>query len=246
MKDRSSGILLHITSLAGDYGIGDFGKCAYEFVDFLEKSHQKYWQILPMGVTGYGDSPYQSFSAFAGNPYFIDLNSLVEIGILTNDDLQLLSKLNTVSNIQYDKLYVERYKVLKKAFSNFKDKYSLISLNNFKNKNIWWLDNYALYMAIKNKFDGNSWLKWPRDYKFRDKKTLKQAKLELEDEINFHIFLQYLFDKQWSELKSYANNKGIKIIGDIPIFIATDSADTWENPKMFCFDKKLQVWALIS
>ncbi|MCQ9626747.1 4-alpha-glucanotransferase [Cetobacterium somerae] len=240
MKDRSSGILLHITSLPGDYGIGDFGKCAYEFVDFLEKSHQKYWQILPMGITGYGDSPYQSFSAFAGNPYFIDLNSLIELDILTKEDLKSLSELNTISNIQYDKLYIDRYKVLKKAFLNFKNKNLLYTLNNFKNKNIWWLENYALYMAIKDKFNDKSWLEWPRDYKFRDKKTLKKAKLELQDEINFHIFLQYLFDKQWNELKSYANNKGIKIIGDIPIFIATDSADTWENPNMFCFDKKLQ------
>ncbi|MGL5191245.1 MAG: 4-alpha-glucanotransferase, partial [Cetobacterium sp.] len=224
MKDRSSGILLHITSLPGDYGIGDFGKCAYEFVDFLEKSHQKYWQILPMGITGYGDSPYQSFSAFAGNPYFIDLNSLIKLDILTKDDLKSLSELNTISNIQYDKLYIYRYKVLKKAFLNFKNKNLLYTLNNFKNKNIWWLENYALYMAIKDKFNDKSWLEWPRDYKFRDKKTLKKAKLELEDEINFHIFLQYLFYKQWNELKSYANNKGIKIIGDIPIFIATDSA----------------------
>ena len=134
MKDRSSGILLHITSLPGDYGIGDFGKCAYEFVDFLEKSHQKYWQILPMGITGYGDSPYQSFSAFAGNPYFIDLNSLIELDILTKEDLKSLSELNTISNIQYDKLYIDRYKVLKKAFLNFKNKNLLYTLNNFKNK----------------------------------------------------------------------------------------------------------------
>ena len=240
MKNRTSGILLHITSLSGKYGIGDFGKCAYEFVDFLEESHQKYWQILPMGVTGYGDSPYQSFSAFAGNPYFIDLDSLIEQDILTQEDLTSLIKINTVSNIQYDKLYIERYKVLKKAFFNFKNKYSLDILNSFKNKNIWWLDNYALYMAIKNKFNGKSWLEWPRDYKFRDKKTLKKIRIELKEEIEYHIFLQYLFDKQWKELKSYANSKNIKIIGDIPIFIATDSADTWENPKMFCFDKKLQ------
>ena len=240
MKNRSSGILLHITSLPGEYGIGDFGKCAYEFVDFLEESHQKYWQILPMGTTGYGDSPYQSFSAFAGNPYFIDLNALVKMDILTKDDLTSLKELNSTSNIQYDRLYIERYKVLKKAFFNFKNKYSLNILENFKHKNIWWLDNYSLYMAIKNRFNGKSWLEWPRNYKFRDKKTLKEARVELKEDIQYHIFLQYLFNKQWSELKSYANNKNIKIIGDIPIFIATDSADTWENPKMFCFDKKLQ------
>lgn len=240
MKDRSSGILLHITSLPGDYGIGDFGKCAYDFVDFLEKSHQKYWQILPMGVTGYGDSPYQSFSAFAGNPYFIDLNALVETNFLEKEDLKSLTELNAVSNIQYDRLYIERYKVLKKAFFNFKNKNLLDTLNSFKNKNIWWLDNYALYMALKNKFNGSSWLEWPRTYKFRNKETLKKARTELKDEIEYHIFLQYLFDNQWKKLKSYANSKSIKIIGDIPIFIATDSADTWENPKMFCFDKKLQ------
>ncbi|WP_432205412.1 4-alpha-glucanotransferase (plasmid) [Cetobacterium somerae] len=240
MKDRSSGILLHITSLPGKYGIGDFGKCAYEFVDFLKESHQKYWQILPMGVTGYGDSPYQSFSAFAGNPYFIDLDSLVKMNLLTEADLKPLIDLNLISNIQYDKLYIERYKVLKKAFTNFKENSSLNILTNFKNKNIWWLDNYALYMAIKNKFNGKSWLEWPKNYKFRDKETLRKARIELQEEIEYHIFLQYLFDKQWKDLKQYANENNIKIIGDIPIFIATDSADTWENPKMFYFDKKLQ------
>lgn len=240
MKKKSSGILLHITSLPGKYGIGDFGECAYEFVDFLTASHQKYWQILPMGITGYGDSPYQSFSSFAGNPYFIDLEEFIKLEVLNTGDLKTLAELNINPNIQYDKLYIERYLVLKKAFSNFKNKYSLNALENFKNKNIWWLENYALYMAIKNKFNGISWLNWPKNYRLRDRDTLKKAKLELKSEIEFHIFLQYFFYKQWKELKNYANSNNIKIIGDIPIFIATDSADTWENPKMFCFDKKLQ------
>ncbi|MGL6100443.1 MAG: 4-alpha-glucanotransferase, partial [Fusobacteriaceae bacterium] len=137
MEKRSSGILLHITSLSGEYGIGDFGKCAYEFVDFLKNSNQKYWQILPMGVTGYGDSPYQSFSAFAGNPYFIDLDSLVESQFLTNNDLKNLKNINSISNIQYDKLYIEKYKVLKIAFENFKLKSSFEVLKNFRNKNSW-------------------------------------------------------------------------------------------------------------
>ena len=239
MKNRASGILLHITSLPGEYGIGDFGKCAYNFVDFLESSNQKYWQILPMGVTGYGDSPYQSFSAFAGNPYFIDLNALVEDGFLSVDDLKILSEINKVDEIRYDKLYVERYAVLKKAFLSFKEKGECRELVKFRNKNVSWLENYSLYMAIKNSQGGKSWLEWPRNYRVRDKKSLKEARVSLKEEIEYHIFLQYLFDKQWNKLKKYANSKSIKIVGDIPIFIATDSADTWENPAMFCFDKKL-------
>ncbi|MGL5744056.1 MAG: 4-alpha-glucanotransferase [Cetobacterium sp.] len=240
MNERSSGILLHITSLSGKYGIGDFGKCAYEFVDFLKNSNQKYWQILPMGVTGYGDSPYQSFSAFAGNPYFIDLDSFVEMNILKDKDLKTLKELNSISEIQYDKLYTERYSVLRLAFENFKSHTSFTLLKSFKNKNSWWLDNYSLFMAIKNNFNGKSWLEWPREYRFRYKKTLKNAKEKFKDEIDFQIFLQFFFYKQWDDLKKYANDNSIKIIGDIPIFVATDSADTWENPKMFEFDKKLQ------
>ncbi|MGL4672453.1 4-alpha-glucanotransferase [Cetobacterium sp.] len=240
MHKRSSGILLHITSLSGKYGIGDFGKCAYEFVDFLKNSNQKYWQILPMGVTGYGDSPYQSFSAFAGNPYFIDLDSLVVDNFLNMGDLKNLKDINSISNIQYDKLYIEKYKVLKVAFENFKLKSSIDILKDFRNKNSWWLENYALFMALKNKFNGKSWIDWPRDYRLKDKKTLKLARLSLKDEIEYHIFLQYLFSKQWDNLKSYANSNEIKIIGDIPIFVSTDSCDTWENPEMFEFDKKLK------
>ncbi|MGL5356671.1 MAG: 4-alpha-glucanotransferase, partial [Cetobacterium sp.] len=149
MNKKSSGILLHITSLDGKYGIGDFGKCAYDFVDFLKASNQKYWQILPTGVTGYGDSPYQSFSAFAGNPYFIDLDSLVKMGILKVEDLKALTEINKVQNIQFDKLYTERYRVLESAFKNFKTNFSDDILTNFKNKNCSWLDNYSLFMALK-------------------------------------------------------------------------------------------------
>ena len=237
MIERSSGILLHITSLPGKYGIGDFGKEAFNFIDFLKQAKQKYWQILPLGITSYGDSPYQCFSAFAGNPYFIDLNYFIENGFLELSDLDSLKALNK-EKVEYSKLYIEKYKVLKIAYNRFKQIGNLNELKIYKNKNIDWIENYTLFMAIKNYFNGISWIDWPLKYRIKDKSTIKNAKIELQDEILYHLFLQYFFSKQWNKLKKYANENGIKIIGDIPIFIATDSADTWENPKIFQFDKK--------
>lgn len=240
MFKRASGILMHISSLAGEYGIGDFGKSAYEFVDFLEKSNQKIWQILPLGVTGYGDSPYQAFSAFAGNPYFIDLNYLLDKNLITNDDLNTLREINKNEKVDYASLYIERYKVLRKGYNNFKETDEFKELSNFKNTHSKWLPDYALFMALKNKFNGISWQEWERKYRVRDYHTIKQAKIELADDINFYIFLEYLFRKQWFKLKEYANSKQIQIIGDIPIFVSTDSVDTWTNPTMFKFDKQLR------
>lgn len=240
MLKRSSGVLMHITSLPGKYGIGDFGNCAYEFVDFLIKSKQKLWQVLPLGGTGYGDSPYQSCSAFAGNPYFISLDEFLKKGLIKEEDLIILEKLNCHEGIDYSGLYIHRNTVLKKAYQNFKltDEFSELEKMKIKYSN--WLPEYALFMALKNKFNGISWQEWPRVYRVRDKKVLDEAKIELNDEINFYIFLEYFFRKQWRKLKSYANKNGIKIIGDIPIFVATDSADTWANPSMFQFDKKFR------
>ncbi len=240
MLKRESGILLHITSLPGKYGIGDLGKGAYEFVDFLEKTQQKLWQVLPLGVTGYGDSPYQAFSAFAGNPYFIDLDEFLERKMLSDSDLKILKELNREEKINYGTLYNERYKVLRKAYENFKKIDEYLEIEKIKKRYSSWLPEYSLFMALKNHFNGVSWQEWPRAYRVRDKKVLSQAKVELKDEIEFYIFLEYFFRKQWLKLKEYANTKGIKIIGDIPIFVSTDSVDTWTKPEMFQFDKNLR------
>lgn len=240
MLKRASGILMHISSLSGEYGIGDFGKCAYDFIDFLAESKQKLWQILPLGVTGYGDSPYQAFSAFAGNPYFIDLNTLINENLLKKENLEKLKEINEEEKIKYDFLYIERYKVLKIAFESFKNTTEYKELEKMRAKYSKWLPQYALFMALKNKFNGISWQEWPRDYRNKNKTVLSKAKIELKDDIEFYIFLEYLFRKQWLKLKNYANKKGVKIIGDIPIFVSTDSVDTWINPKMFKFDKNLK------
>ncbi|MGL6169483.1 MAG: 4-alpha-glucanotransferase [Fusobacteriaceae bacterium] len=237
MLKRSSGILMHISSLSGDYGIGDFGKSAYEFVDFLKSSEQKLWQILPLGTTGYGDSPYQSFSAFAGNPYFIDLNEFIDMKLIKKKDLEKLKEINKEEKVNYEALYKYKYEVLRKAYLNFKD---FENLEKFKTKHSSWLPEYALFMSLKNKFEGVSWQEWPREFKTRDKKIMKNSKIELKDDINFYVFLEYFFRKQWTSLKEYANKNEIKIIGDIPIFVSTDSVDTWEKPWMFKFDKKLK------
>lgn len=240
MLKRSSGILMHITSLPSKYGIGDFGKGAYDFVDFLVKSKQKLWQILPLGATGYGDSPYQSFSAFAGNPYFIDLDEFLQKGLIEDEDLNELIELNKEKKVNYGALFVARYKVLRKAYENFKGTEEVKELRKLESQLNSWLPDYALFMALKNSFNGVSWQEWPRAYRVRDKKVIDQAKKDLKDQIDFYIFLEYFFRKQWRSLKKYANERGIKIVGDIPIFVSTDSVDTWVKPYMFQFDKNLK------
>ena len=184
MFERSSGILMHITSLPSKYGIGDFGKKAYEFVDFLERSEQKLWQILPMGPTGYGDSPYQSFSAFAGNPYFIDLEEFVELGYIENDELTPLREINYDDTLDYEQVNERKTKLLKDIFEIFLKKIEKNveierDFKSFKEKNAYWLDNYVLYMALKEKFSGKSWQNWPKYYKYRNLK-----KIEKNDEKN--------------------------------------------------------------
>ena len=170
MLKRESGILLHITSLPGKYGIGDLGKGAYEFVDFLEKTQQKLWQVLPLGVTGYGNSPYEAFSAFAGNPYFIDLDEFLERKMLSDSDLKILKELNREEKINYGTLYNERYKVLRKAYENFKKIDEYLEIEKIKKRYSSWLPEYSLFMALKNHFNGVSWQEWPRAYRVRDKK----------------------------------------------------------------------------
>lgn len=233
---RSSGVLLAISSLPSKYGIGCFSKEAYEFVDQLNKCKQRYWQILPLGPTGYGDSPYQSFSTFAGNPYFIDLNALVHEGLLTEDECKSYDFGSNARYVEYEKIYNNRFKILYKAFerSNIINEEEFII---FKKENNFWLHEYALYMAIKNYFGEISWIEWDEDIRLRKKEALNFYQNKLKNEILFYEFIQYKFSMQWKKLKKYANDKKISIIGDIPIYVAFDSADSWAHSELFQFDE---------
>lgn len=234
--NRSSGILLHISSLPSKYGIGCFSQAAYNFVDWLSEAGQSYWQILPLGPTSYGDSPYQSFSSFAGNPYFISLETFIDIGILTKEECDEIDFGEIENSINYSSLYKNRYTLLYKAY-----KRSNISMDpkfqSFIIENNYWLDDYALFMAMKNKFNGSQWTEWDEDIKLRKSEAITRYSEELREEIEFQKFIQYHFYLQWSALKNYANSKGIKIIGDIPIYVAFDSADAWANPQLFQFNE---------
>ena len=234
--ERSAGVIMHIASLPGKFGIGTFGKEAYEYVEFLYKSGMRYWQILPLGQTGYGDSPYQSFSAFAGNPYFIDFDILKDEGILSKAEYINENYGDNEEYIDYGILFNIKYIVLRRAYENFKKSHNFLLkeyFESFKEENNWWLDNYSLYMAVKGKFNLASWQEWDDDIKKRRPEAIELYRNELSDEIEFWSFIQFLFFKQWNELKSYANEKGIKIIGDMPIYVAEDSADVWSNPEAY-------------
>lgn len=232
---RASGVLLPISSLPSKYGIGSFSKEAYEFADQLKRGGQKYWQIIPLGPTGYGDSPYQSFSTFAGNPYFIDLETLIEEGLLTRQECDACDFGNHASYIDYEKIYHGRFTVLKKAFARFKpDK----DFEDFVRDNAYWLEDYSLYTAIKSNQNGKSWIDWDGDLKRKKPEALEQKKAELAEEIQFVRFQQYKFSQQWTKLKKYVNDRGIRIIGDVPIYVAFDSADAWANPQLFQFDEE--------
>ena len=235
---RKSGILLPVSSIPSKYGIGTFSKQAYEFIDQLEKAGQSYWQILPLGPTGYGDSPYQSFSTFAGNPYYIDLETLVEEGYLTVEDCEACDFGDDVRYIDYEKIYLSRFKVLRKAFHNSHVEEEE-AFQKYVEENSFWLEDYALYMAVKNSFDGVSWIEWEEDIKLRRPEAMERYRKEYAEEVEFLKFQQYLFAKQWTALKAYANQKKIRIIGDIPIYVAFDSADTWANPELFQLDDTL-------
>ena len=232
---RESGVLLPVASLPSDYGIGCFSKEAYEFVDQLKAGGQKNWQILPLGPTGYGDSPYQSFSTFAGNPYFIDLETLIKEGLLTREECDACDFGDNAEFIDYEKIYFSRFKILRKAFERFVPDEEF---ETFAEENKAWLEDYALYMAIKNSLGGISWSQWPAELKRRVPEAMEEKKKELEEEIQFIRFQQYEFTKQWTRLKKYANDQGIRIIGDIPIYVAFDSADAWANPQLFQFDEE--------
>ena len=232
---RGAGILLSVTSLPSAYGIGTLGTEAYQFIDLLAELRQRYWQVLPLGPTSYGDSPYQSFSAFAGNPYLIDLDALVKDKLLTTKEVRSFDWGNETSGIDYGKLYENRFQVLELAFVRFQSESK--EFHSFCKKNEHWLEDYACYMAIKKSFANVAWLEWDEDIKNRDPEVLKQYKEKLTSEILFWKFCQFKFFEQWDRLKSYANRNGIEIIGDIPLYVALDSADVWAHRDLFLLNE---------
>lgn len=240
---RASGVLLPISSIPSNYGIGCFSKEAYNIVDQLIAAGQKYWQILPLGPTGYGDSPYQSFSTFAGNPYFIDLEVLIHEGLLTEQECRSCDWGGSESYVDYGKIYEFRFKLLRMAY-NRSDCTADEEFGKFVRANGYWLEDYCLFMAIKNEQGGKGWTQWPAELMKRLPGAIAQAKERLRDEIQFYRFQQYWFYKQWCWLKTYANNNGLKIIGDVPIYVAFDSADAWANPLLFQFDEDSQPLAV--
>lgn len=238
MRERSSGILMHISSLPGEYGIGDFGKEAYDFVDFLVNSNQKYWQILPLGITSFGDSPYQSFSAFAGNPYFIDLDEMLRNNFINEEDLKKNNLYMNKRKIDYALLYTNKMELLRIAYNNSKEQLQF-ELNQFKEDNKDWLREFSLFMSIKAKQNHKSWYDWDTQFKVYNSKKVIEFEKDNIEEINFWVFTQYFFYKQWDKLKKYANENGIKIIGDLPIYVSEDSSDVWSKPNYFKLDEDL-------
>lgn len=226
---RSSGILLHISSLPSPYGIGNLGQAAREFVDFLQAAKQGYWQLLPISPTGYGDSPYQSASTFAGNPYLLDPDQLVAEGLLTGEELAGPWG-SDPERTDYGLLYEKRLSVLRLAFRRVREDEDFAA---FRSREAGWLDDYALFMALKEHFGGAPWLDWDADIRLRKPAAVKRWRAELAEEIRFHQWLQYRFFGQWQQLREYAHSKGVQIIGDIPIYVPMDSADVWSNPGGF-------------
>lgn len=235
---RTSGILMHISSLPSRYGIGTMGREAKRFVNFLAEAGQTYWQILPICPTSYGDSPYQSFSSFAGNPYFIDLELLCKEGLLTKEECEQYFWGEKETEADFGILYQNRYPLLRKAHERFCENRSE-SFEKFCRKEKKWLDDYALFMALKDANDGSAWPEWSKGLKFREVFAMEEAKRTYEKEVDFYKTIQYLFFRQWRSLKKYANGKGIQIIGDVPIYVAKDSADVWANPAQFYLDEEL-------
>ncbi|MBC6713852.1 4-alpha-glucanotransferase [Treponema sp. Marseille-Q3903] len=236
LDKRSNGVLMHISSLPGETGIGTMGKHAFAFVDFLVKSGQTYWQILPICPTSYGDSPYQSFSTFAGNPYFIDFELLEKDGLISAQDYKNVKWCESEKKVDYGILYVERHKIFKLIQKNF-EKNIPADYHEFCKKNDFWLQDYALFMAIKDEHNGSSFINWEKDILLHESSAVEKWTKKCSDRIEYYKILQYLFFKQWFSLKDYANKKGISIIGDIPIYVAADSADVWTNPEIFMLDE---------
>ena len=230
---RKSGILMHITSLPNPYGIGSVGKCAYDFVDFLSEAGQAYWQILPLCPTGYGDSPYQSFSTFAGNHYLIDLDLLIREGLLKQEEADAACWFRDEGRVDYGCLYENRCKLLRLAYRRFVPDEAF---RQYVSDNADWLEDYALFMALKESLQGKPWQQWSVSLMMRLPAMMESCRREYAEEIGFHYFLQYKFYLQWQALRSYANEKGIRIIGDVPIYVPLDSADVWANPGLFQLD----------
>ena len=233
---RESGVLMHITSLPGPYGVGTMGKQAFSFVDFLAEAGQHCWQILPLNPTGFGDSPYQSCSAFAGNHYLIDLELLVEEGLIKREEPDAITWCRSEEKADFGLLYQNRLSILRKAFARLEDQ---SGLDAFCRSNESWLTDFAVFMALKDRFGGAPWYQWPEELKFRRETALRQACLELEYEIRFYCFVQYLFFRQWNALRAYAHEKGIRIIGDVPIYVPLDSVEVWKDPRLFQLDENL-------
>ncbi len=238
---RQSGVLMHITSLPGPYGVGAMGKSAFSFVDFLKSAGQSYWQILPLSPTGYGDSPYQSCSAYAGNPYLIDLDLLVQQGLLLQQELTDVCWYDHAHKVNFGIQYNNRMGILRKAYARFRNDRAL---NAFCIQNSNWLPDYALYMALKGKFNGAPWTAWDNNLKYRDPEAIWNARQELKKEVRFYSFVQFLFYTQWNDLRAYAHKNGVRIIGDVPIYVPYDSADVWSNPEYFQLDKELKPTAV--
>ena len=234
---RRSGILMHITSLPGPCGVGTMGKQALAFVDFLKEAGQSSWQILPLTPTGYGDSPYQSCSAFAGNHYLIDFELLAEEGLLTKEELNTPCWSSREDRADFGCLYQEKLPMLRKAYSRFQGgkEFETFCLNHAD-----WLSDFALYMALKDKFQGKPWYEWEKVLKFRNHDAVWAARRELKQEIRFYQFVQFLFYRQWDALHTYAKKQGIEIIGDVPIYVPLDSVDVWRNPELFQLDEDLK------
>jgi len=236
-KKRASGVVLHVSSLPGPYGIGSLGAGARAFADFLKAAGQRYWQILPLTPTGFGDSPYQSCSGRAGNPYFIDLDILVEKNLLERDEADAARTGDNVDYVNYGMLYETRLPILRKAFGRARQKNNLKKTREFEKQNASWLDNYALFMALKGSYDMRPLALWPdADIVAREPSALKRAELELAEEIEFHKFLQYEFFIQFADLKKYVNGLGVKIIGDLPFYVSEDSAEIWTEGELFLLD----------
>jgi 4-alpha-glucanotransferase len=234
---RSSGILLHPTSLPGPYGIGDLGPQCFRFIDWLASTGCKLWQVLPLGPTGYGDSPYQCFSAFAGNPYLLSPDELLNDGLLTEADLEGMKDL-PASRVDFGLLIPKKLDLLQKAFSRFSTQEHLReAFDYFCAENASWLDDFALFMALKEAHGGGAWNGWPEALRSRRKAAITKARKELAEDIQRHSFYQFLFYRQWNKVHAYANERGIQVIGDIPIFVAYDSADVWSHPELFFLDK---------
>lgn len=234
---RKSGVLMPVASLPSEYGIGCFSKEAYHFIDLLKEAGQSCWQILPLGPTSYGDSPYQSFSTFAGNPYFIDPEDLIARGWIAKEECDGYDFGEDLESIDYAKIYHNRFKLLRTAWKNShigEDK----GFRKFRKESACWLEDYSLYMAVKDSFDGASWIEWDEDIRTREPEAIQKYNERFAEEKEFYQFQQYLFQVQWKKLKAYANKKGIQVIGDIPIYVAFDSSDAWANPELFQFDKE--------